>query len=77
MNKTSNKSDEKYTCLLTEFNLHNQEITMVYKKTHTISFNEGIQSEIEVDDRLWTSNASFVARLFQNSDVSAKEYANL
>ena len=25
--------------------------------------------------RLWTSNASFVARLFQNGDVSAKEYA--
>ena len=40
-------------------------------------YDEGIQSEIEVDDRLWTSNASFVARLFQNSDVSAKEYANL
>ena len=39
--------------------------------------DEGIQSEIEVDDRLWTGNASFVARLFQNSDVSAKEYANL
>ena len=40
-------------------------------------YDEGIQSQIEVDDRLWTSNASFVARLFQNSDVSAKEYANL
>ena len=39
--------------------------------------DEGIQSEIEVDDRLWTGNASFVARLFQNGDVSAKEYANL
>ena len=40
-------------------------------------YDEVIQSQIEVDDRLWTSNASFVARLFQNSDVSAKEYANL
>ena len=40
-------------------------------------YDEGIQSQIEVDDRLWTSNASFVARLFQNSDVCAKEYANL
>ena len=40
-------------------------------------YDEGIQSQIEVDDRLWTSNASFVARLFQNSDVSAKGYANL
>ena len=37
--------------------------------------DEGIQSEIEVDDRLWTGNASYVARLFQNGDVSAKEYA--
>ena len=24
MNKMSNKSDEKYICLLTEFNLHNK-----------------------------------------------------
>ena len=40
-------------------------------------YDEGIQSQIEVDDRLWTSNASFVARLFQNGDVCAKEYANL
>ena len=39
--------------------------------------DEGIQSEIEVDDRLKTGNASYVARLFQNGDVSAKEYANL
>ena len=37
--------------------------------------DEGIQSEIEVDDRLWTGNASYVGRLFQNGDVSAKEYA--
>ena len=28
-----------------------------------------IQSEIEVDDRLWTSNTSHVARLFQNEVV--------
>ena len=40
-------------------------------------YDEGIQSQIEVDDRLWTSNASFAASLFQNGDVSAKEYANL
>ena len=40
-------------------------------------YDEGIQSEIEVDNRLWTSNASFVARLFQNGGVSAKEYASL
>ena len=40
-------------------------------------YDEGLQSEIEVDDRLKTGNASYVARLFQNGDVSAKEYANL
>ena len=34
-------------------------------------YDEGIQSQIEVDDRLWTSNASFVVSLFQNGDVSA------
>ena len=36
---------------------------------------ENRESKIEVDDRLWTGNASYVARLFQNGDVSAKEYA--
>ena len=36
MNKTSDKSCEKYICLLTEFNLHNKGL----QETHTISFNE-------------------------------------
>ena len=31
-------------------------------------YDEGIQSQIEVDDRLWTSNTSFVARLFENGE---------
>ena len=35
MNKMSNKSGEKYTCPLTEFNLHNRG---VYKKTTNYLF---------------------------------------
>ena len=38
-------------------------------------YDKGKQSKIEVDDRLWTSNACAVACFFLA--ISAKDYANL
>ena len=62
---------------LSGFELYSRWVPMTPSLASFQKYDEGIQSQIEVDDRLWTSNASFVACLFQNSDVSAKEYANL
>ena len=46
-------------------------VTFIKLSSSLASFqkhDEGIHSEIEVDDRLWTGNASYVKRLFQNGD---------